>query len=93
MAPFSPGALQGFARDAIFRKNRSPWGGGAGEDTKGPDMKHLLERLRSRRAMAARFRQTRDEIARMPLDVALDLDIHPGDADRIAWNAVYGHNG
>jgi len=36
------------------------------------------------------YRRTRDEIARMPLDVALDLDIFPGDADRIAYEAVYG---
>ncbi|NJM82503.1 MAG: hypothetical protein HC844_08395 [Tabrizicola sp.] len=38
----------------------------------------------------ARYRKTRDEIANMPLDVALDLDIYPGDADRIAREAVYG---
>ena len=32
-----------------------------------------------------------DEIARLPLDVALDLGLYPGDADRIAHRAVYGH--
>jgi uncharacterized protein YjiS (DUF1127 family) len=36
------------------------------------------------------YRQTRDEIANMPLDVALDLGIYPGDAERIAREAVYG---
>ena len=33
---------------------------------------------------------TEAEIANLPLDVALDLDIYPGDADRIAHDAVYG---
>ncbi len=36
------------------------------------------------------YRQTRDEIANMPLDVALDLGIYRGDAERIARAAVYG---
>ncbi|MFZ1470192.1 MAG: hypothetical protein WAT09_14610 [Paracoccaceae bacterium] len=36
------------------------------------------------------FIRTRDEIARMPLDIALDLDIYPGDAEKIAHDAVYG---
>ncbi|MDO9638740.1 MAG: hypothetical protein Q7J44_09375 [Pseudotabrizicola sp.] len=38
----------------------------------------------------ARFRKTRAQIANLPLDVALDLDLYPGDADRIARRAVYG---
>jgi hypothetical protein len=36
------------------------------------------------------YLRTRDEIARMPRDVALDLDIFPEDASRIAYEAVYG---
>lgn len=36
------------------------------------------------------YRKTRAEIANLPLDIALDLDIYPGDADRIARKAVYG---
>jgi hypothetical protein len=36
------------------------------------------------------YRRTRDEIANMPLNVALDLNIYPGDADRLAKIAVYG---
>lgn len=36
------------------------------------------------------YRRTRDEIARMPRDVALDLDMFPEDAARIAYDAVYG---
>lgn len=38
----------------------------------------------------AAYNRTRREIAKLPLDVALDLDIYPGDADRIAAKAVYG---
>jgi hypothetical protein len=38
----------------------------------------------------ALYVKTRDEIAQLPLDVALDLDIFPGDAERIAYDAVYG---
>lgn len=53
-------------------------------------MTPLLDRLRRTLADHARYRRTRDEIARMPPDVALDLDIYPGDADRIARAAVWG---
>ena len=37
-----------------------------------------------------KYVKTRNEIAQLPLDVALDLDIFPGDAERIAREAVYG---
>lgn len=50
----------------------------------------LIARLKANAETYARYRETRDEIARLPLDVALDLDIYPGDADRIAREAVYG---
>ena len=53
-------------------------------------MTNLIERLKSAADKRARFVQTRDEIARMPLDVALDLNIYPGDAHRIAYETVYG---
>ncbi|WP_167852623.1 hypothetical protein [Pseudotabrizicola sediminis] len=46
--------------------------------------------IRTAAVTYARFRTTRDQIAKLPLDVALDLDIYPGDADRIARRAVYG---
>jgi len=36
------------------------------------------------------YLRTRNEIREMPLDVALDLGIYPGDADSIAFKAVYG---
>jgi len=38
----------------------------------------------------AQYYRTKDEIARMPLDVALDLNIHREDAARIAYDHVYG---
>ncbi|MFN7225370.1 MAG: hypothetical protein ACK4MS_15265 [Paracoccaceae bacterium] len=51
----------------------------------------VIEMIREAASTYARYRKTRDEIANMPLGVALDLDIYPGDADRIARHAVYGH--
>lgn len=50
----------------------------------------LIETLKSAAANRAQYRTTRDEIARMPRDVALDLGMFPEDAHRIAWAAVYG---
>jgi hypothetical protein len=51
----------------------------------------MLETLKDAARKRAAYVRTRDEIARMPLDVALDLDIYPGDAEAIARKAVYGH--
>ena len=53
-------------------------------------MRNIIAKLRSHLNQQARYRQIRDEIAHMPLDVALDLDIYRGDADRIARKAVWG---
>lgn len=50
----------------------------------------LIDTLKAAAANRALFKRTRDEIARLPRDVALDLGIYPEDADRIAWAAVYG---
>jgi hypothetical protein len=51
----------------------------------------VVDRMRTgraaRRAAAdrrARVRQIRDEIARLPADIALDLRIYPGDAEELA---------
>ena len=49
----------------------------------------VFDRLIAAARDRARFRQTRNEIARMPLDVALDLGIYPGDADELARKAVW----
>lgn len=50
----------------------------------------LIETLKAAAANHALYKRTRDEIAHMPRDVAMDLGIFPEDAHRIAWAAVYG---
>lgn len=50
----------------------------------------MLEDIRAAADRRRRYNAIRDEIRRMPLDVALDLDIHRDDAERIARTAVYG---
>ena len=54
-------------------------------------MSKLLNQMQSAVRARAAYRRTRSEINRMPLDVALDLDIDRGNAARIARQAVYGH--
>ena len=51
----------------------------------------MFENLKEAVRKRAAYVRTRDEIARMPLDLALDLDIYPGDAAKIAHKAVYGN--
>ena len=46
----------------------------------------FLTELKKRRD----YYRTMNELRRLPLDVALDLDIYPGDAERLARRAVYG---
>lgn len=50
----------------------------------------VFSHFRSAVQRRAAYRRTRNELRKLPLDVALDLDIYPGDADRIARQAVYG---
>ncbi|MCU0801799.1 MAG: hypothetical protein MUD11_08485 [Rhodobacteraceae bacterium] len=60
----------------------------------------LANGMETKMSMIAQFKEafekralyvkTRDEIAQLPVDVALDLDIYPGDAEQIAYEAVYG---
>ncbi|MFE3837040.1 hypothetical protein [Pseudogemmobacter sonorensis] len=50
----------------------------------------MFEKFREAARRRALYRRTRDEIARLPRDVALDLAIFPEDAARIAHDAVYG---
>ena len=47
---------------------------------------NFLEDLKKRRA----YHRTLNELRHLPLDVALDLDINPRDAAKIARRAVYG---
>ena len=50
----------------------------------------LITTLKHAAARRAMYRRTRDEIAAMPREVALDLGIFPEDAAMIARAAVYG---
>ncbi|MFV0360138.1 hypothetical protein [Tropicimonas sp.] len=49
----------------------------------------LIETIREIVARRTRYNRTVRAIENMPLDVALDLDIHRGDARKIAREAVY----
>jgi hypothetical protein len=53
-------------------------------------MAHFMSSLRDRLQKRAAYNRTVREIRSMPRDVALDLDIYPGDAEIIAQRAVYG---
>ena len=53
-------------------------------------MANLVETLKTAARNRARYMRTKAELEAMPLDVALDLDIYPGDAGKIAHAAVYG---
>ena len=53
-------------------------------------MVDILSSVRLAAEKRRRYLRTRDEIRRMPLDVALDLGIFREDAERIARTAVYG---
>ncbi|MEL6915097.1 MAG: hypothetical protein AAFP13_11400 [Pseudomonadota bacterium] len=47
---------------------------------------HLNTQIEKRRA----YNRTVAELKALPIDVALDLDLYQGDAERIAARAVYG---
>ena len=47
---------------------------------------NLINSLRKRVV----YTNTVRELRNLPTDIALDLDIYPGDAERIAYRAVYG---
>jgi uncharacterized protein YjiS (DUF1127 family) len=55
----------------------------------GKTMHNLFKSVKLALADYARYVATRNEIAQMPLDVALDLGIFRGDADKIARKAVW----
>ncbi len=50
----------------------------------------VIEKIRDARRKRAAYVRTRNEIARMPMAIAWDLNIYPGDAEKIAREAVYG---
>lgn len=53
-------------------------------------MTTLIAHLKTAAQKRAAYSRTRDAIAKLPLNTALDLDIYPGDASEIAYHAVYG---
>ena len=54
-------------------------------------MLNVIARFKEAARKQVLYRRTRQEIENMPLDIALDLGIYRGDADRIARDAVYGY--
>lgn len=55
-------------------------------------MTSIITRLRNAAAKRAAYNATVAELSRLPLDVAVeDLNIYPGDAEKIARKAVYGY--
>lgn len=50
----------------------------------------LIDQIQTALRNRARYLRTKSELEALPLDVALDLDIYPGDAGKIARAAVYG---
>jgi uncharacterized protein YjiS (DUF1127 family) len=55
----------------------------------GKTMQNIITRVKTAFNNYARYVATRNEIAQMPLDVALDLGIFRGDADQMARKAVW----
>ena len=53
-------------------------------------MTQYIHVLRDRLEKRAAYNRTVEELRKMPQDIALDLDIYPGDAERIAYETVYG---
>ena len=54
-------------------------------------MTTLLERIQDRLRKRAAYVRTKSALKKMPLAVAIDLDLYKPDADKIAARAVYGH--
>ena len=53
-------------------------------------MTTLLSQIQDRLRKRAAYARTKAELSRMPLEVAIDLDIYKPDAAKIAEEAVYG---
>lgn len=53
-------------------------------------MKALIDRIAEMQDKRARYWRTVQELKAMSIDVALDLDIDRADAEKIAYEAVYG---
>lgn len=68
---------------------RRPDGSGHRRKTKGQTMLTMIEKLKGAAAKRALYVRTRNQIARLPRDLALDAGLDPDDAARIAHDAVY----
>jgi uncharacterized protein YjiS (DUF1127 family) len=55
-------------------------------------MTTLYNQIRETLKKRAAYQRTVHELKAMPLDVALDLEIHREDAEKIAAEAVYGRH-
>lgn len=53
-------------------------------------MKHLVSNLTDAARKRVAYHRTVSELQKLPIDIALDVDIYKGDARRIAYKAVYG---
>ena len=59
-------------------------------EPKANDMLNVIQNLKDAAARRHRYHQIREEIAGLSRREAIDLGLFPEDADRIAWDAVYG---
>lgn len=53
-------------------------------------MTTLLSQIQDRLRKRAAYKRTVAELRAMPLDVAIDLDLDPSQAKKMATEAVYG---
>jgi uncharacterized protein YjiS (DUF1127 family) len=53
-------------------------------------MEQIITNIREAARKRAQYRETVTALESLPLDVALDLDIYPREAEKIARQAVYG---
>lgn len=53
-------------------------------------MTHLFSGLRRKFEQRAKYRRTLNEFLNMPDYIARDLNIHSGNAQELAYRAVYG---
>ena len=67
-----------------------PGHGPPAPEAKANDMLNVIQTLKDAVERRHRYHQIREEIAGLSRREAIDLGLFPEDADRIAWDAVYG---
>jgi hypothetical protein len=77
--------------EVVLRRSMASYGSTETAISRKEDAMKTINELRSRLQKRAAYQRTRAEIERMPLDVALDLNIDKSRAHHIATEAVYGH--